>query len=139
MKTVNHKILIFGLPGAGKTYLASRLHNLLPSIWINADEVRKKYNDWDFSEEGRLRQATRIKRLAKEANTLFVICDFICPTEELREMFDADTSIWVDTIQEGRFEDTNKVFVKPLSVTKRIPYFYTDEEINDLAQWLKGR
>jgi adenylylsulfate kinase len=132
-----HKLLIFGLPGAGKTYLATRLHELLPSTWFNADMIRKKFDDWDFSEEGRARQATRMKDMAETADTELAICDFICPTEELRAIFDADTSIWIDTIQEGRFEDTNKVFEKPSKFTKRIPYFFTDEEINDLAEWLR--
>ena len=108
-------ILIMGLPGAGKTTLASHLVPLLKAKWLNADEVRKEANDWDFSEEGRKRQAKRMAGLAlklKEQNN-YVVADFICPTPEARNLFPADYIIWVDTIREGRFDDTNKMFVKP--------------------------
>ena len=104
-----------GLPGSGKTTLASELAPLVNAKRINADEVRKKFNDWDFSEEGRVRQAKRMFNLAKkikeEGNN--VIADFICPTTEARKLFPADYIVWVDTIKKGRFEDTNQMFVKP--------------------------
>ena len=104
-----------GLPGAGKTTLANELAKLIECKRLNADEVRKAANDWDFSEEGRKRQAKRMSdeafKIKKEGNN--VIADFICPTPEARELFSADYIIWVDTIKEGRFEDTNKMFVKP--------------------------
>ena len=104
-----------GLPGAGKTTLANKLGPLLNAKRLNADEVRKAANDWDFSEEGRKRQAKRMAefalKLKNEGN--FVVADFICPTPAARELFPADFIIWVDTINEGRFEDTNQMFVKP--------------------------
>ena len=104
-----------GLPGAGKTTLANELAPLLKAIRVNADEVRKAANDWDFSEEGRKRQSKRMSKLAlnlkNEGN--YVIADFICPTPEARNLFPADFIIWVDTIKEGRFEDTNQMFIKP--------------------------
>ena len=104
-----------GLPGAGKTTLANELGPLLKAKRVNADEVRKAANDWDFSEEGRKRQSKRMSKLAlnlkNEGN--YVIADFICPTPEARNLFPADYIIWVDTIKEGRFEDTNQMFVKP--------------------------
>ena len=104
-----------GLPGAGKTTLANELGPLLKAKRVNADEVRKSANDWDFSEEGRKRQSKRMSKLAlnlkNEGN--YVIADFICPTPEARNLFPADFIIWVDTIQEGRFDDTNQMFVKP--------------------------
>ena len=108
-------ILIMGLPGSGKTTLASELVPLLKAKWLNADEVRKEANDWDFSEEGRKRQAKRMAEFAlkmKEDGS-YVVADFICPTPEARSLFPADFIIWVDTIKEGRFDDTNKMFVKP--------------------------
>ena len=109
------KILIMGLPGSGKTYLAERLQPLLEAAWYNADKVRGMAGDWDFSDDGRTRQSLRMKNLAdfETSHNRFVICDFVCPTEETRNIFDPDILIWLDTIKEGRFEDTNKMFVKP--------------------------
>ena len=109
------KILIMGLPGAGKTTLASELRKIINAEWLNADDIRKKAKDWDFSEEGRKRQAKRMAYLASELKKKGhnVIADFICPTPEARKLFDPDIIIWVDTIESGRFDDTNKMFVKP--------------------------
>ena len=108
-------ILIMGLPGAGKTTLANELSNLIESKRLNADEIRKAADDWDFSEEGRIRQSKRMAenaiKLKNEGNN--VIADFICPTPEARKLFPADYVAWVDTIKKGRFEDTNQMFVKP--------------------------
>ena len=108
-------ILVMGLPGAGKTTLANELAKLIKAKRLNADEIRKAANDWDFSEEGRKRQARRMSdaalKIKSEGNS--VIADFICPTPEARELFPADYIVWVDTIKEGRFDDTNQMFVKP--------------------------
>ena len=104
-----------GLPGSGKTTLAEELAPMLNAKRLNADEVRKEANDWDFSEEGRKRQASRMADFAlklKDGGN-FVVADFVCPTPAARELFPADFVIWVDTIKEGRFDDTNKMFVKP--------------------------
>ncbi len=104
-----------GLPGAGKTTLANELAPKINAKRLNADEVRKSANDWDFSAEGRKRQSKRMAELAfklkKEGN--YVVADFICPTPEARKLFPADYIVWVDTIKEGRFEDTNQMFVRP--------------------------
>ena len=113
------RILIMGLPGAGKTTLAADIGARLlfnkKFTWFNADAIRERYNDWDFSGEGRLRQARRMRELAdKEIEQgRLAICDFVCPLPEMREIFDADITVWVDTDQEGRYEDTNKLFVPP--------------------------
>ena len=108
-------ILIMGLPGAGKTTLADELAPMINAKRLNADEVRKAANDWDFSEEGRKRQAKRMAdfalQLKEKGNN--VISDFICPTPEARKLFPADYVVWVDTIKAGRFDDTNQMFVKP--------------------------
>ena len=104
-----------GLPGAGKTTLANELAKLIKSKRLNADEIRRAANDWDFSEEGRTRQSKRMAEVAlklkNEGNN--VIADFICPTPEARKLFPADYIVWIDTIQKGIFEDTNQMFVKP--------------------------
>jgi hypothetical protein len=123
-----------GLPGSGKTYLAQYIlehlqdayktinENSLRPLkdakvkvgWLNADDVRKKYNDWDFSKEGRIRQSLRMRELADSMTDMdYVICDFVAPLVEMRNNFKADWTIWVDTIDKGRFEDTNKAFVPP--------------------------
>ena len=104
-----------GLPGAGKTTLADELAPMIKAKRLNADEVRKAANDWDFSVDGRKRQAKRMAELAlklKEQGN-YVVADFICPTPEARKLFPADYIVWVDTIKEGRFEDTNQMFTKP--------------------------
>ena len=115
-------ILIMGLPGAGKTTLANELAPKISAKRLNADEVRKAANDWDFSEEGRKRQAKRMAELAlnlkKKGN--FVVADFICPTPEARNLFPSDYVIWVDTIKAGRFEDTNQMFVEPKKFDFRV-------------------
>lgn len=133
------KILIMGLPGSGKTYFAERLkdylvrhstvsnmpswrmvnNELLPANytakvdWFNADDIRKKFNDWDFSNEGRIRQSLRMANFALQCTGDYVICDFVAPLPEMRNNFNADWVIWMDTIESGRFADTNKIFVSP--------------------------
>ena len=135
-----------GLPGSGKTYFAERLkkylesnsnvqtmplermlHLELPPIsyasrvdWFNADDVRKRFNDWDFSREGRIRQSIRMFDFAVSCTEDFVICDFVAPLPEQRNNFKADWCIWMDTIDAGRFEDTNQVFVPPEQYDFRI-------------------
>ena len=109
------RILIMGLPGAGKTTLALNLFAMLSpkALWLNADEIRKKFNDWDFSEQGRLRQSQRMREIADISNKDYVIADFVCPLPAMRDNYDADFTVWVDTIIEGRYEDTNRVFDPP--------------------------
>ena len=112
------KVLVMGLPGSGKTYLTERLQPILKAAWYNADKVREMANDWDFSDAGRKRQSKRMKTFAdfEKENGRMVICDFVCPTKETRDEFDADFTIWMDTISKGRFEDTNNIFQKPKAV-----------------------
>jgi hypothetical protein len=138
---MTQRILIMGLPGAGKTSLAKELkqylevHGDLAKInprrmlnfegipgpkfmtvgvdWFNADDIRRKFNDWDFSKEGRIRQSLRMLQFALECSGEFVICDFVAPLVEMRNNFKADWTIWVDTIREGRYADTNAAFIEP--------------------------
>ena len=124
-------ILIMGLPGSGKTTLANELGPMLNAKRLNADEVRKKANDWDFSDEGRKRQAIRMAnfaiKLKNDGN--YVVADFICPTPEARSLFPADYVVWVDTIQKGRFEDTNRMFIKP----DKFDFHVTSQDASDWA------
>ena len=126
-----------GLPGSGKTYLTERLVPLINAAWYNADKVREMANDWDFSDDGRARQSNRMRTFAdfEKSNGRFVVCDFVCPTKDTRENFDADITIWMDTIKEGRFEDTNKLFQKPKNVDFHITE-WNDHNHDDLAKEL---
>ena len=123
-----------GLPGSGKTYLAERLVPLLNAAWYNADKLRDMANDWDFSDDGRRRQSRRMRTFAdfEKANDRYVVCDFVCPTKETRENFDADITIWMDTIKEGRFEDTNKIFISPEQIDFHI-IEWNDHNHSDIA------
>ena len=131
------KILIFGLPGSGKTWLAERLQKRLECAWFNADEIRRIANDWEFSEAARYRQAHRMASIAnhEKYHDRTVICDFVCPTEVTRAIFDADYTVWMDTIKEGRFKDTNKMFETPLinNVNYHVEKWFdnTDEALAD--------
>lgn len=122
------KILIMGLPGSGKSTLAEPFARLIGGVWLNADAVRKEYNDWDFSAEGRIRQAMRMRYLADgvvKAGKI-AVADFICPTEAARAEFGADYVVWMDTIHEGRFEDTNKMFEAPVRVDYHVSEWFND-------------
>ena len=165
MQNLKKKILIMGLPGAGKTTLASKLVPLINAKWLNADKVRKEANDWDFSDEGRKRQAKRMSDFAEKYKTQghYVVADFVCPTKEARKLFGADFTIWMDTIEKGRvvsskinelnditnlpfnvdslsnskaFEDTTNMFETPKKIDKHITSFLNDDEIKKIAQEL---
>jgi energy-coupling factor transporter ATP-binding protein EcfA2 len=115
---MTQRILIMGLPGSGKTTLAEKLLRLLEDTgktvtWFNADEVRKQFDDWDFSEQGRIRQSKRMYDLAETCGTDYALCDFVAPLIEMRHNFKADWTVWMDTIREGRYADTNKMFIEP--------------------------
>jgi adenylylsulfate kinase len=134
------KILIMGLPGSGKTYLAERLQKHLDCAWFNADEVRHMANDWEFGDDARIRQARRMCNLAdyEKSEGKTVICDFVCPTQLTRHIFDADFAIWMNTIAASRFEDTNRMFELPSYADLVIEKFLTDEEIVHVVNRIAG-
>jgi len=136
-----------GLPGSGKTTLAKMIAPRLNAVWLNADEVRKEANDWDFSEDGRRRQSLRMRSLAEGAvgNNRTVVADFVCPTKKTREHFGADYTIWMDTIKQGRFDDTNKMFEEPTEYNTRVTSkdaemwaYLVVQEIRDMI-WLEQK
>jgi adenylylsulfate kinase len=135
------KILIMGLPGSGKTFLAKALIKKIESKgyivdWLNADEVRQRFNDWDFSTEGRIRQAERMAHMAESSSREYVIADFVAPLVEMRTKFDADCTIWVDTIKSGRFEDTNKAFIPPTDYNFRVTEQNADYWAEFIGKWI---
>ena len=122
------KILIFGLPGSGKSTLAEPFAELINAHWVNADQIRQQYDDWDFTPEGRIRQAQRMRYLCdgivRAGGT--AVADFVCPTAQAREEFDADYTVWMDTIKAGRFEDTNQMFEKPTTHNYHVNKWFDD-------------
>lgn len=138
------KILVMGLPGAGKTFFTEALIAYFGSFvheghgvavdWFNADKVRKQFNDWDFSHEGRIRQSHRMADLAEQSKADYVICDFVAPLPEMRNNFKADWTVWMDTIDQGRFEDTNKMFIPPEVYDFRI----TEQNAEKWAEFAGG-
>jgi adenylylsulfate kinase len=130
------RILIMGLPGAGKTTLARVLQARLNCAWINADAIREKYNDWDFSVDGRIRQSRRMREQADLLSGDYVIADFVAPLNQMREEFLADFTIWMDTIQQSRFADTDTMFVPPTSFEYNLRITNFDYNIDDIAKEL---
>ena len=128
-----------GLPGSGKTYLAQRLQPLIKAAWFNADKLREMASDSDFSEEGRLRQSLRMRAFAdfESKQGRIVICDFICPTKQTRKNFQPDIVIWLDTIKESRFEDTNRIFEEPSNYDFRITEWNDKNHIDIASELLK--
>ena len=125
------KILIFGLPGSGKTTLARPFAELISGVHINADEVRQHYDDWDFTPEGRMRQAQRMRHLSDGVVRAgkIAVTDFICPTESARQAFDPDFTIWMDTIKQGRYEDTNRMFEAPVQYDYHVSEWFEDTHV----------
>jgi adenylylsulfate kinase len=135
------RILVQGLPGSGKTYMSTILKDELKCAYFNADEIRKMANDWDFSLNGRLRQARRMKAFSEfeSINGRIVICDFICPTVEAQEIFDADMVIFMNTIEEGRFEDTNRMFSIPINPDFEITEKNAEKYVSEIVDYIRYR
>ena len=141
----NKMLLLMGLPGSGKTTFALKIQaefnkRDVKVNWFNADEVRKKFDDWDFSEEGRMRQAQRMRDLCNESDTEINMVDMVAPLPEMRTTLNADWLIWMHTIEEGRFEDTNKAFVAPdiKEVNMKFPRWGTIEDAENIVNMVLG-
>ena len=132
------KVLIFGLPGSGKSTLAEPFAKEIGGVWINADEVRERYHDWDFSPEGRIRQAERMRYLADGVVSAgkIAVADFVAPTFLTRIKYKADFEVWMDTIEKSRYEDTNVMFEKPLEWDYHVAQWFNDTHVQ-LADVLK--
>jgi len=122
------KILIYGLPGSGKSTLAEPFAELVNGIWLNADKIRHMYDDWDFTPEGRIRQAQRMRYLADGVVMAgkIAVADFVCPTKEARKVFAPDFTVWMDTISRGRYEDTNDMFETPEQVDYHVSQWFNN-------------
>ena len=124
------KILKFGLPGSGKSTLAKPFAEMINAVWLNADKIREEANDWDFSPEGRIRQAQRMRNLADGVveSGKIAVADFVCPTEQARRNFKADYTVWMDTIKQSEYEDTNAMFERPNKVDYHVAKWFTDTD-----------
>ena len=118
-------ILIMGLPGSGKTTLSKELLNHIDAEHFEADVIRQLENDWDFSEEGRMRQVHRMQDLCRQSEKPYAIMDFVCPFTQGRLILNPDYIIFMDTIEKGRYADTNKAFQRPLK--SEIDYLVEDQ------------
>ena len=132
-------IQIIGLPGAGKTALATALVDRINAIHFNADVVRADLNsDLGFTSEARVEQARRMGALARLTSNqgYITVVDFICPTEETRKTFGKpDILIWVNRIEAGRFEDTNKMWENPTNADLVILNGFTvEQEVDDVIK-----
>jgi len=128
------KILVFGLPGSGKTTFAKQLTQDTDILHFNADEIRGLFKDWDFTERGRLRQAIRMEDLCQIAGKTSVV-DFVCPFNLYRKNY--DLTVWMNTIESGRYEDTNKIFEKPNQVDYEITNYNYDHIIKEIRDRLE--
>ena len=128
------KILVFGLPGSGKTTFAKQLTQDTDMPHFNADEIRGLVKDWDFTERGRLRQAIRMEDLCQIAGKTSVV-DFVCPFNLYRKNY--DLTVWMNTIESGRYEDTNKIFEKPNQVDYEITNYNYDHIIKEIRDRLE--
>lgn len=130
------RILICGLPGSGKTTFARELAARLHAQHVNGDAVREAADNWDFSLEGRIEQAHRMRAVADTCTGL-VVSDFVAPTPETRAIFGADLTVFMNTVAESRYADTNEMFVPPENADYVTERFGDSREMDYVAEAIR--
>ena len=129
---------MFGLPGSGKTTFSKKL--LLPNMdYYNADEIRKKFDDWNFSIAGRKLQSARMLSMTVDSkmNRRHSIADFVAPFDKNRQSY--DIKIWMNTISESKYRDTNEIFEKPKTCNFEIKDYNYDNIIKEIHNEIKKK
>jgi len=139
-------ILVYGLPGCGKTTLAKKIiahskhHGCIDGDCdiFHADEIREKFNRGDLSINGKIKFAKLLKELADNSNKSHQIVDFVAPTKEMREVINADLNIWVNTKETSPYKKTNEIFDREKYGNVYEINSNEDDYMSDILQIIQG-